>query len=243
MHFPGVNTSPMYKYAPCILAPQMASKLICVTLGLHGMADVIANRFPHAIFLQIPSLHRNLSVVDFANTAFGKPCPALVYKDDEGVTARDVHLIKHGQAIECMTNRRTAKEMSLPLTGNARIPKYQAKPEIYIRNLAILPGNDNLQDMFTSIKDGFYLEHGYGSEGSIEGEYACHVKSGYRVKDGKIGQSIKGYCVWGFALDFLRTISMISDDFSWHPHELFNLHGIEAAVGAPSIKACLNVGK
>jgi len=228
-------------YTPCIISSQAISHLTRATIGIHGAADTMAKCFPHAIFFQIPSLYRNLSVADFANTAFAKPCPFPVYADDEGVTARDVWLINRGRSHECMTDRETAAEMKLPLTGNARFSKLFGRTEIYIRNLAMLPGDDDVADMIASVNDGFYIAEGFGFEGSAKGEYAFRIKEGYHIKDGKIGQPIENCVAYGFALDFLRTISKVGDDFKWFTDEEALQHGIQAAIGAPTIKAMLNI--
>jgi len=229
-------------YSPCILSSDIASKLIRATIGIHGTADVITKCFPHAVFFQIFSHYRKLNVVDFAHTAFGAACPVPVYSDDEGTLAQDVSLIKHGQFDNCMTNKKTAAALSLPLTGNARRPIHKTTPEIHIRNLAVIPGKDKLPDMIASIKDGFYLKEGSDSEGLIEGDYACRISLGYRIKDGELREEIRNAAAWGMSLDFLRSISMISDDFKWYPDDYIEWNGVNAAVGAPSIMADVSIG-
>ena len=230
-------------YAPCVLAPMMASKLLRVALGHHIKADEIQRRLPNAVFMQMPQLSKKVSVVDFAHTAFGKTCPFPVHIDDEGVTAQDVYIIKDGQRMDCITNRVTAAEMSLPLTGNARVDSNGSAPQISIRNLALLPQSDEVPAMLDSIKEGFYLVDGSHSEGSPKGEYVCLVTIGYRIKNGQICEKIDGCGVWGFADDFLQSIAMVGNDFSWYPDEHSEINGINAAVGSPTIRAGLNIGQ
>jgi len=229
-------------YSPCVLSPKMASRLIRVIVGLHGAADLISQHSPNALFPNLPTLNENLTVVDFAHTAFGVVCPTPLHFDDEQIPAQDVMLIWCGHITSYLSNIKTSDTMSIPLTGSARLLGNKSIPEIYIRNLAVMPSSDNLSNMIESIKDGFYLVDGDGSEGSPEGEYACLIKSGYRIYNGKLAEKISSCAVWGFGADFLQTISMIADDFRWYPDEYNEWYNINASVGAPSIKVCMNIG-
>jgi len=220
----------------------MASKLMRVIVGRHGAADLILQHSPNALLPNLPTLNENLTIVDFAHTAFGVDCPTPLHFDDEHVPAQDVTLIWCGNVDTYMSNIKTAEIMSIPLTSNARLLGNQSTPEIYIRNLAVVPSYDNLSDMIESIKDGFYLVGGDGSEGSPEGEYACLIRSGYHIYNGKLAEKISSCAVWGFGADFLQTISMIADDFCWYPDEYNEWYNINASVGAPSVKVCMNTG-
>ena len=50
-----------------------------------------------------------------------------------------------------MHNKDSAHELNMNITGNARAYKYSDEPLIRMRNTAITPGKDKLNDMISSI--------------------------------------------------------------------------------------------
>jgi len=235
------NTIPVKKgRTTCIIAPQMASKILGLTIGQHAKADVMQNCFPYAVFLRIPSLSQKVSVIDYANGAFRQMCPFPVFMDDEGVVANNVSLIGQGQMDLCMTNRETAGTMDMPLTGNARTASHKSGPSIHPRNLALMPWDDSVPDMIASIQDGYYLVDGNNGQWGRNGSFALDTTIGYRIKNGRVCESIADAKVSGSMLEFLKSISMVSNDFNWHFNGDIN-DEIKIAYGAPTIKACLHL--
>lgn len=229
-------------YAHCILSPRMASKIIHEALGHHAEGDFVLNSFPHSPFVMMPSLHPKVNVIDYANTAFGEKCPLPIYIDDEGVAAQDVQLIKSGRVSEFMTNRETAYQLESPLTGNARAASYKDEPLARMRNTALLPGTDSLKEMIASVDEGYYLVDGADGDGELNGDFAYQVSIAYRIKNGKLCESVKDAVVWGDCINFMRSISMIGNDFEWHMDDCTKLQKINLSAGAPSIKARLSIG-
>jgi len=231
-----------HMYSPCILAPKTAKFLARATIGFHAEADLMDLCFPYSMLLRLPSISPKITVIDFAAQAFGQPCPFPVHIDDENTIATDICIIKKGRVKGCMTNRKLAAKMQLPLTGNARIPSPGAGPEIYMRNTALLPWKDSFPSMLASVYNGFYLVDGYGAEGDEYGNYACHITEGYHIQNGIIGEPIYNYVVWGDGIDFLTSISMVGDDFTWFEETFEDRPLAPQAFGAPTITARVNIG-
>jgi len=230
-------------YAHCVLGARMAAKLIHEAIGHQAEADFAHS--PHSCFASLKKstpLSSKINIVDYAHTAFGENCPLPIYIDDEGVTAQDAHIIKAGKICDFMTNRETASLLKLPLTGNAISSDFQHEPLIRMRNTALLPSEDTLDEMLASIKNGYYIIDGCDGGGDINGEFAFHVSIGYRIKNGKICESLKDAVIWGNCKDFLKSISMIGNDFEWHIDDCTKRQKIYLAQGAPTIKALLNIG-
>ena|GEM_PF-3478852 len=231
-------------YTHCVLSPRMAAKLIHETLGHQAESDFILENFPYSTFVRLPSLLSSLNVIDYAHQAFGKPCPCPMHIDDEGTTARDVQIIKNGQVCESMTNRETAASLKAPLTGNAQAIDYKHEPVIRMRNTAILPDKNTADDIIASIDNGYYLVD--GSEGGSEpnGDFAYRISIGYRIKNGEICESLNDNAiVWGSTADFLKSISMIGNDFEWCVDDCTKAEQkMYLASGAPTIKAKMNIG-
>jgi len=227
----------------CVLSPKMAKFLTRVTVGFHAEADFMNRCFPHSMLLRLPSISPKITVIDFAAQAFGKPCPFPLFVDDENVVAEDVCIIKNGRVKGYMTNRELAAKMQMPLTGNARIPSPGAEPEIYMRNTALLPWKDSFPSMLESVGNGFYLVDGYGAEGDEDGFYACHITEGYHIRNGIICEPIHNYVVWGDGIDFLTSISMVGDDFTWYKETFEDRPLAPQAFGAPTITARVSIEK
>ena len=156
-----------------------------------------------------------VTLVDFANTALGKRCPCPVYVDDEGVAAEDVTIIEKGTLIHYMHNRDTAARLGGKACGNARAWLYSDEPLIRMRNTAILPGKDRLEDMIASIEDGYYLLDTGNGQADSTGEFMFGITMGYEIKNGKLGRAIRDTTISGFAFDMLKTVDMVSDDMVW----------------------------
>jgi len=224
----------------CVIAPQMVSKILELTIGYHARADIMQECFPHGVFLRIPSLSPKLTIMDYANCYFNGQCPFPVFMDDEGADAYNVYLINRGQMDLCMTNRETAGTMEMPLTGNARTGSYKSAPRIHPRNLAVMPWNVPNSNIIASVEDGYYLIDGNNCKWNRDGRFTLNATIGYRIKNGKVCESIMGAEVGGTTLDFLKSISTISGDFKW----CFNGNmddDIKSSVGTPTIKACLDI--
>ena len=237
------NQTTLDSYIYCVLAPKIAAELIRVTLGFHAEADFMISCLPHSFFLKLPSLSHKITVADFAHSAFGEPCPYPVYVDDEGVACKDVYIVDKGRIGACMTDKTTAASLGLPLTGNARIPKSERKPTICMRNTALLPNHDTLDNMISTIPNGFYFVDGFNFEGETNGDFACLIAEAYHIKNGKVCEKACNNVIWGSGRDFLRSITMVGNDFMWFPSTSGKKDLPKSSVGAPSIKAMVNTGR
>ncbi len=156
-----------------------------------------------------------VTLVDYANTAFGKEAPLPVYLDDEGTLATDVTLIENGILTGYMNNRETAQHFGMAPAGNARAWTFSDEPLIRMRNTAIHPGKDRLEDMIASIDDGYYLIESSNGQADLTGEFMFGVSLGYEIKNGKLGHALLDTTVSGIAFEMLKTVDMVSDNLTW----------------------------
>ncbi len=156
-----------------------------------------------------------VTMTDFANTAFGKRCPLPVFVDDEGTPARDVTLIKDGILVGYMNNRESAERFGMAPGGNARAWLFSDEPLIRMRNTAVHPGKDKLEDMIASVDDGYYLIDSGNGQADTTGEFMFGVTMGYEIKKGKLGKALLDTTISGVAFDMLKTVDMVSDDVVW----------------------------
>ncbi|MDR2615796.1 MAG: TldD/PmbA family protein, partial [Oscillospiraceae bacterium] len=185
-----------------------------------------------------------ISITDFANTAYGEPLPQNVLVDDEGTPARDVKIIENGVLREFMHSRDTARHFGAEPTGNARAESYAAEPIVRMRNTAILPGNDKLEDMIASVDDGYFLAQTGNGSADLTSEFMFGVTMGYEIKKGKLGRAIRDTTVSGVAFDMLKTVTMVSDELRWHGGGTCGKSGqsMPVGMGGPSIKCKITIG-
>jgi len=162
---------------------------------------------------QVASEHVNLT--DFANTAFGQTTPQPIYVDDEGTPAVDAEIIKNGILVGYMNSRETAQRFGVKPCGNARAWLFSDEPLIRMRNTLILPGKDKLEDIISSVDDGYYLLDYNNGQADTTGEFMFGVCSGYEIKNGKLGRPILDTTITGLAFEMLKTVDMVSDSVQW----------------------------
>ena len=156
-----------------------------------------------------------VSIVDYANTAFGGQAPLPVYLDDEGIQAKDAVLVEKGILTGYMHNRETADRFGVAPCGNARGWDFSDEPLIRMRNTVVLPGKDTLDDMIASVDDGYYLLATGNGQADLTGEFMFGITMGYEIKNGKLGRAILDTTVSGVAFDMLKTVDMVSDKVKW----------------------------
>ena len=227
----------------CVLHPDLAGILSHEAVGHTTEADLVlgGSVAGHNLNKQVAS--ELVTMVDFAHTALGKPCPLPVYVDDEGVVAEDVTLIEKGVLKGFMHSRETARHFGVKPQGNARAFSFSDEPLIRMRNTAILPGKDKLEDMIASIDDGYYLVKSGNGQADTTGEFMFSIDLGYEIKKGKIGKAIRETTISGVAFEMLKTVDMVSDDMSWTAAGFCGKkQPMTVGMGGPAIRCDVNIG-
>lgn len=199
----------------CILHPEATALMIHEAIG-HAMEADIAFGDGNRARKTFPIVNEKITVVDFANRAFGKETPVPVYIDDEGTKCEDVELIKNGQPGRYMNNRWYAERFfGGACTGNARAYFYRDSPLIRMRNTVLLPGRHPREDMFASVRDGYYLTKVENGQADTGGRFTFRIAEGYRIKNGKLLYAVRGNSVVGDIFGFLNNITDLSAEFQW----------------------------
>lgn len=184
-----------------------------------------------------------VTLVDFANTALGQTCPVPLWTDDEGVDARDAVLIDKGVLRSYMHNKESAAHFGVEPTGNARAYGFYDEPLIRMRNTAILPGSSKLQDMISSVDNGYYFLRSSNGQADSSSEFMFGVVMGFEIKGGKIGEALRDTTISGVAFDMLKTITAVSDDMSWSCAGMCGKkQSIPVGMGGPAVRCRINVG-
>jgi TldD protein len=237
------GVSPLAGVHDVILDSDLAGILAHEAIGHTTEADGVREGSVAGDFVGKQVASPLITMVDFANTYHGETLPVPVYVDDEGVPSRDTVLIEEGILKGFMHNKESAAFYRNDLTGNARAYQHFDEPLIRMRNTAILPGKDRLEDMIASIADGYYLMWPSNGQADSTSEFMFGVTLGYEIKDGKIGRAITDTTISGVAFDMLKTVTMVSDEMSWSCAGMCGKKQIiPVGMGGPAVKCRIHIG-
>lgn len=184
-----------------------------------------------------------VNMTDFAHTAFGETCPLPVYLDDEGTIAKDVPLIENGILTGYMNSRESAQHFGMTPGGNARAWQFSDEPLIRMRNTAVHPGKDKLEDMIASIDDGYYLIDSGNGQADTTGEFMFGVTMGYEIKGGKLGKALLDTTISGVAFEMLKTVDMVSDTVVWSSSGFCGKkQPMPVGMGGPALRCKVKIG-
>ncbi|RLI08160.1 hypothetical protein DRO32_02730 [Candidatus Bathyarchaeota archaeon] len=138
--------------------------------------------------------------------------------DDEGVPTGRTVIIERGVLRSYMTDRTTAAEFSLPLTGNARAQSWAHPPIVRMRNTFIEPASPDEamtnEELLEALGDGLLLRTGRGGQvDPIRGVFTFGVQEVYRVEGGEVRERLSSTSISGNILVVLKKIGAIGREF------------------------------
>ena len=142
-----------------------------------------------------------------------------------------------------MHNRESADHYEVKPLGNARGWAFSDEPLIRMRNTAVLPGKDKLEDMIASVDDGYYLLSTGNGQADLTGEFMFGINMGYEIKNGKLGRAILDTTVTGVAFDMLKTVDMVSDNVLWSSSGFCGKkQPMPVGLGGPQLRCKIMIG-
>jgi TldD protein len=227
----------------CVLDSALAGILAHEAIGHTAEADLVHAGSVAGDYLNQLCASPLITLVDFAHTFRGQPCPMPIYIDDEGTLAEDQVLIEQGVLKGYMHNKHSARRFGVSSTGNARAYEYFDEPLIRMRNTVIVPGHSKLADMIASIEDGYYLMKPSNGQADTTSEFMFGVVLGYEIKQGKLGRAIRDITISGVAFDVLKSVTMVSDDLRWSNAGMCGKKQlIPVGMGGAAVKCRINIG-
>ncbi len=128
-------------------------------------------------------------------------------------------------------------------TGNARAYAFSDEPLVRMRNTAILPGSDRLEDMIASIDKGYYLKRSSNGQADATSEFMFGIACGYEIRNGKLGRAIRDTTISGVAFNMLKTVSQVGDQLTWSKGGMCGKKQlIPVGMGGPAIKCKVTLG-
>jgi TldD protein len=138
--------------------------------------------------------------------------------DDEGTpSARNV-LIEDGILTGYMQDRQNARLMGVSPTGNGRRESFAHIPMPRMTNTYMLAGKDDPAGILADLKDGIWaVGFGGGQVDITNGKFVFSCTEAYRVRNGVVGEALKGATLIGDGATALRQIRAIGNDLALDP--------------------------
>ena len=138
--------------------------------------------------------------------------------DDEGTpSARNV-LIEDGRLVGYMQDRQNARLMGVAPTGNGRRESFAHIPMPRMTNTYMLGGKDDPAGIVASLRDGIYaVGFGGGQVDITNGKFVFSCTEAYRVRNGVVGEAVKGATLIGDGATALKQIRAIGNDMALDP--------------------------
>ena len=227
----------------CIIDSSIAGMIAHEAVGHTVEADLVLAGSVAATNLGKQVASDKITIIDYAHTAFDKEVPLPLYVDDEGTPCKDAVLIKDGILTGYMNNKESAIHFGMEPCGNARAYDFSDEPLIRMRNTAILPGTDKLEDMISSIDNGYYLTKTQNGQADTTGEFMFGITMGYEIKNGKLGRAIRDTTISGVAFETLKSVDMLSDELHWACSGYCGKkQPMAVSDGGPAVKCKINIG-
>ena len=153
--------------------------------------------------------------------------------DDDGNMCNNVTLIEKGKIVGLLYN-----EILSNATGNGFKSRDCDVVIPRMRNLKVRNGTDTIEDILHSTNKGIYIENIHCGDINIgTGEISLLIDNAYLIENGKKTSKIKDFTYYGNALEIIKNIKMIGNDYDYKIDKC-NKKGqlITVGYGSPTIK-------
>ena len=138
--------------------------------------------------------------------------------DDEGTPSGRNVLIEDGILVGYMQDRQNARLMGARPTGNGRRESFAHIPIPRMTNTYMLGGTAEPGAIVSDVRDGIYaVGFGGGQVDITNGKFVFSCTEAYRVRNGVIGEPVKGATLIGDGATALKNIRAIGNDMALDP--------------------------
>ncbi|KKK84341.1 hypothetical protein LCGC14_2784340, partial [marine sediment metagenome] len=199
---------------PVVISSHAGGTMIHEAIG-HGLEGDLAgqglSRFSGKVGEQVAS--PLVTVVDDATLPGKRGSYGF---DDEAVPSGRTVLVREGVLRAFMHDRLSAARTGMPLTGNGRRESYLQMPIPRMSNTLIVPGKDDPQKILSATAEGLFVRKmGGGQVNTVNGDFVFDVMEGYLIKDGILGELVRGATLTGNGPEVLMAIDMVGSDLGF----------------------------
>lgn len=135
--------------------------------------------------------------------------------DDEGMPSEKTTLIENGKLVSYIVDKLGGLKTGYRPTGSGRRESYRFAPTSRMRNTFFAPGTHDLEALIATVPYGLYAKRmGGGSVSPGTGDFNFSVREAYVIRDGKIGEPVRGATLIGNGADVLTKIDMVGHDLA-----------------------------
>ncbi|MFA5523069.1 MAG: TldD/PmbA family protein [Tissierellales bacterium] len=169
------------------------------------------------------------------------------YFDDEGILGTDTKIIDRGILKTGISDLLSALRLGTKPTGNGKRESFERKAYARMTNTFFEGGKDRLEDMISSIKEGYLLDVMLsGMEDPKNWGIQCMILIAKEIKNGELtGNIMSPVIMTGYVPDVLKSISMLSEKVEISGSGACGKgykEWVKAAEGGPYIKARVRLG-
>ena len=138
--------------------------------------------------------------------------------DDEGTPPQRNVLIEDGILVGYLQDRQNARLMGVAPTGNGRRESHAHAPMPRMTNTMMDPGTDDPAAILSGLGDGIYaVGFGGGQVDITNGKFVFSCTEAYRVKNGVVGDPIRGATLIGDGATSLQHVRGVGNDLKLDP--------------------------
>ena len=136
--------------------------------------------------------------------------------DDEATPTQRTVLIEKGILRTYLSDRKHAEKLGIRRSGNARRESFRHLPICRMTNTMIAPGDSDPEAIVRSVKNGIFVKKmGGGQVDVVSGNFAFEVTECYRIRDGKLGEPLRGATLVGQGPKLMSEIDMVGSDLGY----------------------------
>ncbi|MGB8957205.1 MAG: metallopeptidase TldD-related protein, partial [Tumebacillaceae bacterium] len=170
----------------------------------------------------------NITIVD---DPFYENGPGSAPFDAEGVATAAHEVIKRGELLTFLHNRKSAAKAGVESTGNAVKSSYRAAVTIAPTNLYIEPGDASLAELIAGTERGILiveLQGMHAGTNTVSGDFSLFC-IGHLIENGKVTRPVNQITVSGNFLKLLGDVEALGNDLRFSGFD-------RDASGSPSLK-------
>ncbi len=136
--------------------------------------------------------------------------------DDEGVPAQSTVLVENGVLKGYLCDRLYAMRFDGTSTGNGRRQSYRHHPIVRMSNTFIASGEEDADTILRNTPEGVFAKKmGGGQVNTVNGDFVFDVSEGYLIRNGQIGDPVRGATLTGNASRVLKSIDRVGNDLGF----------------------------
>jgi TldD protein len=135
--------------------------------------------------------------------------------DDEGVEKGRTVIVEDGILKGFITDRKNAKKLDMPATGNGRIQDFENTPIVRQTNFYMKAGEYSMDELYEDVKDGIHIRGRGGKGGQVDpgmGTFTFGVGPSKIIRNGEPAETVRGVVISGSILDTLMTVDAVGKD-------------------------------